>query len=40
MCANKKHTFECRCVVIVVNGSNHVLPKVGIHLISSLFTKT
>ena len=35
---NEQHTFECRRVVIVVNGSDHVLPKVGIHLISSLLT--
>lgn len=29
-------TFERRCVVIVIDGSHHVFPKVGIHLIPSL----
>lgn len=36
---NKILTSERRCVVIVVNGSHHVFPKVRIHLISSLFEK-
>lgn len=36
----KTGTFKRRCVVIVVDGSNHVFPKFGVHLMSLLVTET